>query len=248
MSPSGRADETITIFTLEYLDLVSPQIRTDRSALPSNFIFDEINDYKDYFRYKCTEDEEIAKYSIFCSPREAETNRFSCDRSRMYKTTCGMELLSNNCYHKMPNPKYVCANENISEDDVKIFETYGANSRCFNAQTGRSNKNNSYCLEFEVNDQGVLIKSEGLQFQCTTPGEYITLTVIKDKKRHHIKVLCPEPEEFQTLFELTNCPDNCFGNGFCSNGKCDCFNGFNVETNCKTKTVSTSTTRFTNAL
>jgi len=248
MSPNDRADETLTVFTLEYLDLVSPQIKTDRSALPNNFLFDEINDFKDYFKYQCTDEEERAKYSAFCSPLEAETNKFSCDRSRLYKTTCGEDLLSNNCYHKIPNPKYVCANENMSEDNIKFFETYGVNSRCFNTQVGKSNKNSSHCMEFEINEQGVLIKAEGMQYQCKTPGEYISLVIIKDKRRHKLNVQCPEPEEFQTLYNLTNCPENCYGNGFCSNGKCDCFNGFDPVDHCKTKTISTATTRFTNAL
>ena len=247
MSPIERVDSTLSIFTLEYLDMVSSEIKTDRSVLPNNFVLDEINDFKDYFTYRCGADEPIAKYSTFCSAREAELNKHSCDRSRIYKTVCGDELLDNDCYSKEPNPKYICSNEYMADDKKQVFETYGNNSRCFNTVT-RNGKNSSHCLEFEINNKGVLIKAEGSQFQCLKAGEEVTLTAVKKSKKYQIRVVCPDAREFQTLFKLTNCPYSCYGNGFCSNGKCECFDGFDPNKNCKKKTVSTSMTRFTSAL
>ena len=247
MAPIERIDSALSIFTLEYLDYVSPQIKTDRSVLPNNFIFDEINDFEDFFTYKCTFAEAKAKYSAFCSPQEARKAEFSCDRSRMYKAVCGKKQLSNNCYSKESNRKYICSNPFMPKEKYKTFEKYGENSRCFDTIIGGS-KRHSLCLEFEVNDVGVLIKSEGSQYQCTGKDQQVTMKTKKGGKTFMVEVLCPEPKEFQKLFELTNCKQNCYGNGFCSNGKCECFDGFDSTNNCKKKTVSSSSTRFTAAL
>lgn len=32
---------------------------------------------------------------------------------------------------------------------------------------------------------------------------------------------------------MTGCKDFCNGNGFCSNGYCDCFDGYDIKDNCK---------------
>lgn len=247
MAPIERIDSALSIFTLEYLDYVSPQIKTDRSVLPNNFIFDEINDFEDFFTYKCTFAEPKAKYSAFCSPQEARKGEFSCDRSRVYKTVCGKKQLSNNCYSKDSNRKYICSNPFMPKDKYKTFEQYGEHSRCFDTIIGGS-KHHSLCLEFEVNDVGVLIKSEGSQYQCTGKGQLVSMKTKKSNKTFMVEVICPDPKEFQKLFELTNCKHNCYGNGFCSNGKCECFDGFDSADNCKKKTVSSSSTRFTAAL
>jgi hypothetical protein len=247
MAPIERIDSALSIFTLEYIDLVSPEIKTDRSVLPNNFIFDEINDFKDFFTYKCTYAEHKAKYSSFCSPQEARRKEFSCDRSRMYKTVCGQRQLTNNCFSKESHRKYICSNPFMPKEKYKTFETYGENSRCFETLVGGS-KLHSLCLEFEINDVGVLIKSEGSQYQCTKKDELISMKTKKGGKTFMVQVKCPERKEFQTLYELTNCKQNCYGNGFCSNGKCDCFDGFDPSDHCKSKTVSTSSIRFTAAL
>jgi hypothetical protein len=247
MAPIERVDSTLSIFTLEYLDLVSPEIKTDRSVLPNNFIFDEISDFNDFFTYKCNPFDKKAKYSAFCSGIEQQRKEFSCDRSRIYKSICDSSKLSNGCYARESHHKYICSNPMMPKSEQKVFETYGEKSRCFETVI-KGTKNHALCLEFEVNQTGVLIKAEGSQYQCTRAGEMITMKTRKDGSKKSIDVRCPDAEEFENLFGLTNCKMSCYGNGFCSNGKCQCFDGYDQSDHCKSKTASISSTRFTSAL
>lgn len=247
MAPIERVDSALSIFTLEYLDLVSPEIKTDRSVLPNNFIFDEISDFNDFFTYKCSPFDKKAKYSAFCSPMEEQRGEFSCDRSRMYKSVCDDQRLSNGCYARESHQKYICSNPMMPASEHKVFETYGEKSRCFETVI-KGTKQHALCLEFEVNDVGVLIKAEGAQYQCTKPGELLTMKTRKDGGKKAVDVRCPDPKEFKKVFDLTNCVQSCYGNGFCSNGRCHCFDGYDPSDHCKSKTKSLSSTRFTAAL
>lgn len=40
-------------------------------------------------------------------------------------------------------------------------------------------------------------------------------------------------EKFITFYKKTNCPDDCNENGFCSDGKCVCYDGYEEKSNCK---------------
>jgi ssRNA-specific RNase YbeY (16S rRNA maturation enzyme) len=247
MSPTERIDNTITIYTLEYLDSISNEIKTNRSALPNNFMLDEITNFKDFFNYKCNDNDSKPDYSIYCSKDELDSRKTSCDRSRLYKTSCSKKELPNNCHSKKPITKYACSNMFQPKEDTKLFETYGNTSRCFNTVKGNE-KYHSMCLDFEINELGILIKSEGQEYQCTQTDQIIKMETESNGKRYQLEVVCPEAAEMEELYSKTNCPFNCYGNGFCSNGKCECFDGFNSKDSCKEKTVSTSITRFTSAL
>lgn len=247
MSPTDRIDNTITIYTLEYLDSISPEIKTDRSALPNNFMLDEITSFNSFFAYECKDDDAAPDYSVYCDFEEVSSRKNSCDRSRLYKTTCGRQRLANNCFSKKPLTKYACSNVFQSKENIKMFETYGNTSRCFNTQKGGA-MYNSMCLDFEVNDAGVLIKSEGFEYQCTETGQVLTMKTEKEGRVYELDVVCPDAEEMRELYRKTYCPFNCYGNGFCSNGKCSCFDGFSAKDYCREKTVSSIITRFTRAL
>ena len=247
MSPIERSDATLTIFTLEYMDLVSSEIKTDREALPNNFVLDEISDFKHYFSYKCSLSEQRAKYSNFCSYQEQRKKNFSCDRSRLFKANCGSAQMKNGCYERTVNSKYICANPYTDPKDIHLFETYGETSRCFDG-VSKSGAVKALCLEFEINETGVLVKSEGREYQCNTPGETIFMTADKGNSRYSMGFNCPEPKEFARLYKLTNCPNSCHANGFCADGRCLCFNGFSASDHCKSKVISSNSTRFASAL
>lgn len=248
MAPFSRIDGNLTIFSMEYLDLVSDEIRTNRSSLPNNFQLDEINNFDDYFSYQCSPKAEKSKYSSFCTQKEVEKDEFGCDRSRMFKSYCGEEQLENGCYERISHDKYVCSNPNVSPESKLRFETYGRNSRCFEGVL-KSGKHQSLCLEFEINNTGILVKSQGKAYQCREEGELISMRQDVSGGFYEQKFICPDPVEFKRLFDLTNCENNCYGNGFCTSGTCNCFDGFNQATSCRTKLSSSSgTSRFTNAL
>ena len=247
MSPIERSDATLTIFTLEYMDLVSSEIKTDREALPNNFVLDEISDFKHYFSYKCSLSEQRAKYSNFCSYQEQRKKNFSCDRSRLFKANCGSTQMKNGCYERTVNSKYICANPYTDTKDIHLFETYGESSRCFDG-VSKSGAVKALCLEFEINETGVLVKSEGREYQCTKPGETVFMTADKGSSRYSMGFNCPEPTEFARLYKLTNCPNSCHANGFCADGRCLCFNGFSASDHCKSKVISSNSTRFASAL
>ena len=247
MAPVERIDATLTIFSLEYLDLVSNEIKTDRSQLGNNFILDEIIDIKDFFSYTCNVNHSKAKYSNFCTSIEQSKKEFGCDRSRIFKTYCGDEILKNKCYEKESLPNYICTNKYTKKDSIGMFETYGDKSRCFNAIINGS-KRHAKCIEFEITKDGLFLKAYGAQYKCNHEQEVINMKVNADGKYYSMEVICPDPKEFKRIYQMTKCPNNCHGNGFCSAGKCVCFDGYSDSDNCKKKVVSSSTTVFTMAL
>lgn len=58
------------------------------------------------------------------------------------------------------------------------------------------------------------------------------MKLLKGTKNTHL--ICPNLEKFLTFYKKTNCKDFCNDNGFCSDGKCICYEGYEESTNCKT--------------
>ena len=248
MAPYSRIDGMLSIFSMEYLDMVSSEIRTNRSSLPNNFQLDEITDFNDYFTYKCYDFSSVSRYSSFCTQQEMQKDEFGCDRSKNFKTTCSSQPLMNGCYERISHNKYICSNPFTPENDRLRFESYGQNSRCFDGVL-KNGSSQSMCLQFEINLNGVMVKALGSSYQCTREGEVITMKQNVTGGFYESKFICPDPNEFKKMFNLTNCPNNCYGNGFCSSGECMCFDGFDKGTDCRTVLNSSSgSSRFVNAV
>lgn len=248
MAPYSRIDGMLSIFSMEYLDMVSSEIRTNRSSLPNNFQLDEITDFTDYFTYKCYDFSSVSRYSSFCTQQEMQKDEFGCDRSKNFKTTCSSQPLMNGCYERISHNKYICSNPFTPENDRLRFESYGQNSRCFDGIL-KNGSSQSMCLQFEINLNGVMVKALGSSYQCTREGEIITMKQNVTGGFYESKFICPDPNEFKKMYELTNCPHNCYGNGFCSSGECMCFDGFDKGTDCRTVLNSSSgSSRFVSAV
>ena len=51
MVPFSRIDGILSVFSLEYLDLISEKIKTYKKSLVENFLTKDINDYETLFKY-----------------------------------------------------------------------------------------------------------------------------------------------------------------------------------------------------
>ena len=248
MIPVDRIDSKLTIFSLEYLDLISDEIKTERKSLPNNFLLDEITDLRDFFTYTCSKHLESSKYSFFCTEKQFHRGGSECERSRLYKAACGSSVLNNGCTSKQALKDYLCTNRNVDSSKVNRFEYYGENSRCFDGLSS-SGSPQSLCLKFEINSKGVLISSGKSQYQCTQEGQKITMEMDDGEYIYSTDVICPNPREFKRIYNLTNCPYSCYGNGHCSDGQCLCFDGYDESTNCRTKSALTKNgATFTSAI
>lgn len=235
-----------SIYTLEYLDLVSDEIKTQRENLPNNFLLDEISDIRDFFNYQCPETDTKSKYSAFCTKKEAQKGGSTCTRDRLYRAGCQKTILENNCVQKTAYPNYLCTNPNNTTNSK--FESFGRNSRCINAE-GSSGTPKSLCLNVEVKGKTLLIRAANSEYECTHAGQKVKIEVIDGGYIYYENIVCPDPKEFISIYEMTNCPEDCYGNGHCSAGKCRCFDGFEPKTNCRTvDKLSSNGARFTNAL
>ena len=47
-------------------------------------------------------------------------------------------------------------------------------------------------------------------------------------------IKCPDIKNFINAFKRTNCSNECYFNGFCVEGKCECFAGWDPSENCRT--------------
>ena len=102
MAPMERYDQVITIYTLEFLDQISPNIKMKRENLQPNYLMDGIFDFKEIYKYKCGNRDEKSKYPTFCTKKELKRGGTVCDVSAMFKTACDSSSLNsvNNCYSR----------------------------------------------------------------------------------------------------------------------------------------------------
>jgi hypothetical protein len=235
-----------TIYTLEYLDLVSDEIKTERDNLPNNYLLDEISNIKDFFTYKCGDNDTTSKYSAFCSKKQAQKGGSGCTRDRLYRSGCQTTILENNCVQNLAYKDNLCTNPNNST--TSRFERFGKNSRCLNAE-GSNGMPKSLCMEVEVKAKSLLIKAAGAQYECKKAGELVKVEVRDSGYIYYENIICPDIKDFNSMYEKTSCPYDCYGNGHCMNGKCSCYDGFDNKTDCRTvDRYSNNSARFTNAL
>lgn len=92
------------------------------------------------------------------------------------------------------------------------------------------------CMEFKLEESGIEINVPNTKNKVLCPKPVLKegekdvvedqIVEVKLKNGAKMNVKCPNYQIFKDTFKLTDCPDFCHGNGFCSNGGCECFDGF----------------------
>ena len=231
MVPVERIDSIISIFTMEYMDLVNNNVGDGefivrRKGLQPNYIAEEINSFEEFFQYKCEAKEEESKYPTFCTEIEKRKVRTSCDPSYLFKAKCGPKLV-NNCYEKVADKNENCLDDSF-KGKLEQFESRGYDSRCIES----GDKTRSYCMRvtFDGENLRILFKDDTF-IECNKKNS--SQVVEKEVNKKQITFRCPDVQRFKDFYERTKCPNMCHGRGFCINGKCDCFAGYDSLNNCK---------------
>lgn len=236
MTHYERPNSIITVHSLEVLGHKSSAYRPNFEKLPANHFLDSLENVPDFFNYQCKDDDLVAKYDVFCTKKQLEIDERNCSSDYQFKTYCDEELLSNNCYRKAAFEQGSCTDPTHDVSKYE-FEHVGSDSRCF----VDSKSPNSYCLKFAVIDEKVNIIINNQTYECKEDNQIIDFKYsLGDRKFYVASIKCPNIKHFIAQYKKTSCPEDCNHNGFCSNGQCLCFDGFDSKTNCKTSTHSTN--------
>lgn len=220
MVPVSRIDGIISIFSLELVDNTSPEIFSSRKFLQNNISMDLIYDFKKYLSNPCEQTH------LFCKDR---TRPWGCDYSGLYKTQCDSTPLATNCRAKKPVISGVCIDPLNDKTKINKIEFYGDGSRCF--ETNKGDK--SYCLKAQIEKNNLVIIAGGARYECKDG--------VKEVEINKVMIQCPQSiDTFNKNLERTNCPGFCHGNGICTDGKCQCFDGFDVDSHCRNKSKDKS--------
>ena len=246
MVPIERYDTVLSIFSLEYIEYIAYgwSVKTNRKNLQSNFLMDEISDYEHFFTYQCG-DEEVSPYSSFCSAKEKMSQNRGCNSSYLMKTKCDRsEWLDNKCFENKALKNENCLSMDGSAGaTIYPIETRGYQSRCVPGHEpfragGKLGMKTAYCLEVKFNKNDVIFVSPtGQTVVCTEGLDRVDMVIKEGSGDKVYPILCPETKQFKSKYMRTACPELCHGNGFCSDGICSCFDGFDHETNCKEKVL-----------
>jgi hypothetical protein len=235
MIPIERIDTLLTIFTLEYIEYVSTmdEIKVFRENLQYNYLASEIKDYSAFFKYKC--DDKPSVYPSFCSNSERLAPNNGCDSTYMFKAKCGTTKLDNGCYERISNKAENCITPFDPKSGVskKVFEIRGEpTSRCFETP----DKKASYCMKVNLENNLLKVMLPNDNFvTCSyqNSGKPMKFSYEEGGVKKDFEIVCPDIKRFTDYYNKMSCPDMCFGNGFCSEGKCRCFEGYDPFTNCK---------------
>ena len=130
MAPVYNPSQVLSIFSLEFIEMVNFDSRTRRDYLKNNSYLDRITDLDHFLQYTCDDEDEVSEYSHFCTQKEKDNNVFTCDDYFIYRLYCSNEKYINNCYEKESSYKQSCIYDSTPEKSDSI-ETFGDNSRCF---------------------------------------------------------------------------------------------------------------------
>lgn len=242
MNFSDRPFAVLSIFSLEYISASNSLLSTQAEHTPNHQIPDSIQNFSDFFSYRCPVDAPVAAYPNWCTPMEKQKNGgMKCSPDFRYITTCGTKLFQNNCYERMAYTYGLCTDE-FEQDQVKKSGYFGANSRCFEFSSGGG----ASCLRFDINDKRQIVIGEIEQKQavCTRPGEDVEVMIPYSSSFIKIKVRCPDNEFFIEKLSTSSCVEECHNNGFCVGGRCHCFEGYDVADNCKHRKLNALGSRF----
>lgn len=238
MTPFEHSDSIITAPTLELIEHTSGSVfKGKRENLILDHFLDHLTSKQEFFDYKCNDDDELAKYPVFCTKKQSDNEYTSCSSDYKFKTFCDdSELLKNNCYRNLAVAEGSCATPWTSSEPFPGYEweELGGDSRCF-----LSDKQ-TLCLRTAVEDSQVVIFIQGNKYICDESFKEVLFEYEEEGQVYLQKIICPDIRDFITNFQNTHCPENCNYNGFCSNGHCVCYEGFDAGTNCKTQSRSTN--------
>lgn len=224
MVPVARVDAVMTIFSLEYIDNISTKIVTNKEYLGTEMT-NEISNFKDFFSYSCS-GKETSDYKFFCSPAQKQKKPLSCSYNYIFKMECSDTIEPNGCHLNTPMSSQSCISVPSGDNYGLPFESFGSNSRCFENVKGDGIP---FCLMFTVQEQPptITIRANNQDYVCLKAGQ-----------EHQIHgagagFRCPDPTNFILSHKMNYCPNMCFGNGSCSNGKCHCYEGYDQKTDCE---------------
>ena len=240
MIPKSDSNLLFSIFTLEFIEHVSPSYFGQRQNLQKNFLLDKVVNPLEYFNFKCMDGQQ-PKYSVFCSSQQVQQKKDSCSDDFMFKGTCSKtKNKNNNCYKKELYANGFCLDE-TNKKTGNPFESFGPASRCFEEVSNGK----TLCLRYQVESNKVKMIINNSQYICERSHEVKDISVVDpvSKGVYKIQVKCPNIDEFINAHKKTSCPYNCYYNGLCSEGKCICFGDFDETGYCKTYR-SVSSTRF----
>lgn len=200
--------------------------------MPFNKVFDELADAKELFNYKCNPDDQKSKYEAFCTPVEAKERIYHCSQDYTFMTHCSENLLENGCHKRSASASKNCLDETTVDKYASKIEHRGPDARCFYYEDYKSAK----CLRYKILNGKVAVVVQNNEFVCEYEGQILDV-IYKESEyfKSHYKVRCPDNAKFIKYSQKTSCNNQCFNNGFCSNGKCICFSGYDPKDDCKSK-------------
>jgi hypothetical protein len=239
MIPTSRLDGIVSVFTLEMVDFVSPGYRTQRRHLPNNFMMDYVDDWRAFFGHTCPPKDKIGakKFNFLCEKEDAQAKKRFCSADYQYVTYCEANPRKNGCRYKVVDSRRSCVDAGMVGGEgyqPQPFEVLGADARCFETQDQKE----ALCLQFQLTPEGIRVNGGKKSVVCTRKGQSFDLVGRNDKS---FTVVCPDINEFKRVHRATNCPDQCNFNGFCSAGRCICYEGFTAESNCREEDGSAGT-------
>ena len=231
MSPYMKSDTILSIFTLELLEHQSERYAGQRKNLVANPFFSNIDNVEDFFNYNCI-DSVKPKYDLYCSKNQVVNDHRLCSRNYVFQTSCERKRKNNNCFLKNVITAGNCMDPVLDPNfPLYHFEHRGSNSRCFLD----AEEENSYCLKFEIANGKVIMILGKMALECSHSFQiHDVVYQASETKGYNLSLKCPDITAFVAEHAKTTCPDDCHNNGFCSAGKCICFNGFDSANNCRT--------------
>lgn len=85
-----------------------------------------------------------------------------------------------------------------------------------------------------INNNKVSFWVQGKEYNCNEDYELVAIQFRKSNNAlFKSAVRCPNMKDFISKAREQSCPSNCHYNGICQGKKCDCFFGYNEESDCK---------------
>lgn len=229
MTPTSSQEKLLSIFSMEYVDLMSRRTRTRRDIFTNNPLLDRITDFSDYLGYKCQNSDKVSKYPNFCSLKEVVEGQITCGDYFTNRYVCEEKMTSNFCFKKSTHIRLTCVDEKNVVEGLP-FETFGQDSRCF--MVGDKGR----CFATSVRNERVFVSGSFGEVECSKSGQIIPIEFedpVGTKSYKSTEITCPDLNEFIKAYKKTRCMKGCYGNGICKDGVCHCLEGFDPNSHCK---------------
>lgn len=241
MGYADREGAVATVFSMEYLELAHPGLLAQRENLARNEMEVFVKDWKDFVNYRCGATEKKSKYPNWCTPTEAvNKGELSCSKNRLYRMQCHDQLFDNNCHERLPYYFGLCTDKSRQIKTNK-GEYFGEDSRCFELTSGQG----SGCLRFSIENGELVVFGENERVVCKEEGQEHTLYYeFKPGMKAVRRLKCPSPAEFIQELVHSTCPNSCWVNGLCIEGRCHCFEGYDEDDHCKSRKKDSESPNF----